>query len=369
MSPTDSKPRRLRARPRAEALESRDLLTGGAGNTFAIVSDSVDNPGGVVTVPFTLDPAHIHLPRGKLALGIDVATPTGSTASPYIDIVLGPNSKPIRQTVHTVFPGAKGAAPSNATGAVISQISIPRSQGNKPVAFAVQVSALNDTSGKFLLGFYLPGDANGDGKVDKTDIQAIRAAMNSVSGDQRYNFDADSNRDGRVNAADLALARQDMGVSTDISPDLSSQIDPTSITSTTARETTVPLARFTGSGTPGATITYQATDQTTSPVTATVDATGNYAIMTPLKPGLNTFKVTSVDAFGQTISGTIAPVLLDPPGSSGSATPATAPATATPTTTPTTAQEQLVPPTAATPRGPAALKRAAQPHRKAHSGY
>jgi hypothetical protein len=86
MSLTDSKSRRrVRARPCAEALESRSLLTGGAGDTFAIVSATINNPGGVVTVPFTIDPAHIHLPHGRLALGIDVATPSGSTAKPYID--------------------------------------------------------------------------------------------------------------------------------------------------------------------------------------------------------------------------------------------------------------------------------------------
>src|SRR3954449_10383838 len=38
------------------------------------------------------------------------------------------------------------------------------------------------------------------------------------------------------------------------------------------------------------------------------DNSGNYSITVPLVPGTNTFQVSSSDAFGQKITGTIAPV-------------------------------------------------------------
>ena len=406
MSPTDSKPRRSkRARPCAEALESRALLTGGAGDTFAIVSGTIPQPGGTVTIPFTIDPAHFSVPRGRLTLGVDVATPQTSTAQPWIDIVLDPSSKPIRSTTHPLLTASMRqgkSAQGNETGGVITVLNLPRGKAAKPVTFAVQVSALNNTSGKFLLGFYLPGDANGDGKVDPTDIKAIQAGLNQVSTSQNYNFDADANRDGKVDRADIALARQDLGVWTDVSPDLSSQLDPASVTSKVARETTVPIARFMGNGTPGATITYQATDQPSPPVTTQVDSTGNYAIMTPLKPGTNTFQVTSNDAFGQTISGKVTPVVLDAgpttaapktttainPAAATATTTASTPAPTTPATAPNPALEVMGPPPSgtaaaatatpssstrkvarATPRGPSAVVKRTPRHKVSFPFY
>ncbi len=62
--------------------------------------------------------------------------------------------------------------------------------------------------------------------------------------------------------------------------------------------------------------TANGTDDRTEDTTAdnlvthdgTADATGNYSIMVPLGNGSNTFKVTTSDAFGQSITGEISPV-------------------------------------------------------------
>ncbi|HEV3165639.1 MAG TPA: hypothetical protein VGZ22_16550, partial [Isosphaeraceae bacterium] len=55
-------------------------------------------------------------------------------------------------------------------------------------------------------------------------------------------------------------------------------------------------------------ITYTEVAGKAAPVTTTADSAGNYSIIVTLGNGANNFMVTSVDAFGQTISGKIAPV-------------------------------------------------------------
>ena len=62
-------------------------------------------------------------------------------------------------------------------------------------------------------------------------------------------------------------------------------------------------ANFTGTATPGATVTY--TDSLTNggPNTSPpADANGNYSIPVPLAFGLNVFTVTSTDAFGRIVA-------------------------------------------------------------------
>lgn len=51
----------------------------------------------------------------------------------------------------------------------------------------------------------IPGDINGDGKVDLLDLRILAAAFGSTPGDPRWNSNADINGDGRVDLADLTI--------------------------------------------------------------------------------------------------------------------------------------------------------------------
>ncbi len=98
----------------------------------------------------------------------------------------------------------------------------------------------------FLLGFYLPGDANGNGMVNKADIQLVKSEMNT-NNRPKYNFNADTNRDGRIGKIDLAFTLQNQGVSTTISPVVSANWDTTNSIGTSGTQVTnVPSAHFTG---------------------------------------------------------------------------------------------------------------------------
>ena len=311
MSQSESKPRRRpQARPCGELLESRSLLTGGAGNTFAILPVTIDKPGGTVQVPFTIDPANFTLPKHKLALGIDVVAVDGSTVKPLITRVDGPHGI-VPQTFHSIYdPRLSHAAVASGAGtsAVLTPISQFPTNPNRPITDMVTITAEKNTSGKLFVGFYLPGDANGDGKVNATDTQAVFNALGTVSTDQNYNMDADANRDGRVGKIDFAYVRQNQGVATTITPAVTSDLDPSSVTQAGTRNTTKTAVTFVGQGSPGAKIAYADVTGKIPPVLAIVGPDGKYTRPINVNPGDNTFRVTSLDSFGQTITGTIKPV-------------------------------------------------------------
>src|SRR5215212_1661697 len=85
MNPTDPRPRRRRrAVPSPEALETRSLLTGGAGNTFALVPGTIAQAGGAVAQRFTIDPSHLSRSAGRPIIGIDITAQEPSQIDPRI---------------------------------------------------------------------------------------------------------------------------------------------------------------------------------------------------------------------------------------------------------------------------------------------
>jgi Dockerin type I domain/Bacterial Ig domain len=337
-----SRPKRKRrtAALAAEMLETRQMLTGGVGSTFAIVPGTITKTGGQVSVSFNLNPAYFTDPGNKpFQLGIDIAPGTNSTVNPVIESVTTPTGKTLGVT-HAVYDTAVKrtgveATNKNSTAVMVTIPGLP-AKTSKSFTYKVNVGAVQQTSGQVLVGFYLPGDANGVGTVNQSDINAIKFAMgsNAAQTSGNYSFDADANRDGQVNAKDLAIAKKDLGVGTTVSPVISANVAPTEMTDPTNRITNQNTVTITGALTPNATITYQETGEV--PVTATADKTGNYSITIPLLTGSNTYNVTTVDAFGQTITGAINSITYDPnavPVASTATPPTTT--TTTPPTTPT----------------------------------
>jgi hypothetical protein len=60
----------------------------------------------------------------------------------------------------------------------------------------------------------LPGDLNGDGKVDVKDLVLFTKAFGTTPGHPRWNPDADLNGDGKVNIIDLILLKRNFGKTT-----------------------------------------------------------------------------------------------------------------------------------------------------------
>jgi hypothetical protein len=299
------------------------VLSSGQGSTFAIMPGSVAASGQVSTIAFKIDPAMFAAPNkhGRVVIGIDIAPVVSSSSStttsnfkPQIVSITNASGH-VTRAQHTKYDPKVAKANKLAgvpTSAVLVNVDVPRT-GQPATDYTVQVKGLNGTTGQYLIGFYLPGDVAGTGTVEKSDIQTIKKDHSLTAVNSSYTFDADLNRDGVINSQDVRIARENLGVSTKVSPVVSVNLDPASNPAGN-RTTTFSTVHFAGTVTPGAKVTFvdQAGGGTTS---TTANSTGAYSIMIPLVPGSNTFKVTTLDQFGQSITGAISPVVYSPPSS------------------------------------------------------
>jgi hypothetical protein len=311
MNPLRSNPRRRRKLEFGpELLETRELMTGGS-NTFAIIPGNVTTTNGTTAIKFTIDPANFTMPRHAITLGIDVVPTSGSTVKPLISSVDDPHGNLIPQVFHSIYDphlGYVAVASNPATSSVLAPLMQYPHQPNRPVTFTVNVTAVGQTSGSFLLGFYLPGDANGDGVVNKSDLAIVKSEQGARSTSANYNFNSDANRDGRIGKIDTAFTLQNQGVTTNISPIVQANYDTSNDVPGMSRVTTSATAHFTGTATPGASITYSEANGAVPSTTTTADSAGNYGITVPLALGSNTFTVSATDSFGQNITGSLTPV-------------------------------------------------------------
>ena len=229
MKPSKKLPR-VRRRRRClapEVLEERLVLSSGQGSTIAIMPGSIDNPGQVSSTSITIDPSLFTASTsGKILLGIDVAAATSTSSSSTPSNIPATTLRPAVVSVADIRPPhfgqhtrydrkvAKANHLGNApTSAVLATLKVPAT-GQAAAPYTVNVKGLQGGTGKYLVGFYLPGDTNGDGTVDKTDITAIKALMGDNASNKNYVFDADVNRDGIINGKDLRLAQQELGATT-----------------------------------------------------------------------------------------------------------------------------------------------------------
>ncbi len=318
MNPSNPKPRRPRSPSlSAETLEKREMMTGGVGDTFAILPATISTAGGHTSVAFSLDPK-LFTDKGNkpFVLGIDVAPGSSSTTNPMVQSVTTPNGKTLSVTHATFDPTVpRTGVQSSSKVSSASLVTIPGlpTAKDKSTVYKVNVSALNKTSGNILVGFYLPGDATGIGVVNQTSINAIQYSLNTKATDTtgKYSFDADVNRDGAINQKDLAIAMKNMGIGTTVSPVISANLSPSGIADPKNRIAMVPDVTVTGSATPGASITYSAPYLPIRTVTAD-PVTGAYSVPLALNVGSNTYSVVTTDAFKQKITGSIAAITYTP---------------------------------------------------------
>jgi hypothetical protein len=274
---------------------------------------TVGQAGGTAAVGFTISPDLFTVPRGKVVLGLDVSAQPGSNVSPRVNAVQDAQGR-IHPVVHAVYdPSVQSQLGGKTeTSAATVTISAPVRAHGKLVHDAVIVTGTNQSTGSLRLGFYLPGDANGDGVVTQSDIKAIRAAMGAKYGASNYNLSLDANRDGRIDAADVAIARRNLGVRTTVNPVLSGSFNPSVSIDTLHRTTANSDLPLSGSATPGATISLDETQGKTPEVKTTVDASGHYSIDVHLAQGSNAFNLTETDGFGQVVQGVIFPIEYAP---------------------------------------------------------
>jgi hypothetical protein len=304
-----------------EVLEDRVVLSAGQGSTFAIMPGTISTPGTTTSVQFTMSSAMFATPKknGDILLGIDIAAAstsatTASTLKPQIVSVKDAAGKSIKlqKSTYDAKVAKANKIGDTQTSAVLVDLKVPK--GTATANYTVQVEGLEGTTGTYLVGYYLPGDVAGTGQVTKADLKTIKQDKGMTAESANYNFDADVNRNGIINGQDEQLAKEDLGASTAVSPVVSVNLDPAS---NPELDGTTPFSSvvYEGNVTPGATVSFL--DQATGVTTTTTAAaqTGVYNITVPLATGSNTFSVTTMDAFGQSITGAITPVVYSPSAS------------------------------------------------------
>ena len=317
-----SRQARRRRQPAPDVLEDRVVLSAGQGSTFAIMPGTVAGPGMVSSLQFKLDPSLFTSPArdGRIVLGIDVTPAVQNSTGTSATSTLKPEIVSVKDSSGHVFRvqhsryDPKVAKANKMTSGMTSagQVNLKVPAAGQPANdYSVQVKGLGATSGTYLVGFYLPGDVSGAGTVTKANVQTIKSEHGLKATSSKYTFDADVNRDGVINNKDVQIARENLGVTTKVSPVVSVNLDPASDPAAN-RTTQYSSVHFAGTTTPDASVKF--VDQTGgATTTAAADSTGAYSIMVPLMSGSNTFSVTTSDGFGQSISGAISPVVYSPP--------------------------------------------------------
>jgi hypothetical protein len=326
MNPSRSNRRSRKPTLATERLEDRQLLTGGTGSTFAIIPATISKAGGTVSVSFDMNPSLFTDPKNRpFTLGLDIAANSSSTANPEIVSVTSPTGKVIPVTHSAFDPKVKRTgvlADSKVTTAALFTVPGLKLAGTKSDVYKVTVKGLDNTSGNVLVGFYLPGDADGNGVVQSADINAIKYALNT-----------DANRDGQINSSDLKIAEGNLGIGTTVSPVISANVAPSMMVDPTTNTTNLSNITVTGSATPNSTISFSETGEPA--VNATATSTGTYSINIPLLTGSNAYNVTTTDAFGQTITGAINTITYNPNATAATTTTSTSTSTTSSTSSTT----------------------------------
>lgn len=191
--------RARRRRPALDALETRATPSPVGGSVpIAMLGNMVETPGEVASLDFQLGTGRIDSNRRVPMLLAFTATPApGSSVEPDI----------VRIGSTQGLPSGNLSGP---TGPLFTQVAVPSNAG-PATTYRARVSGLNRTIGGYVLTAYLPGDTNGDGVVDRTDLAVVRTAYGSVAGSSQYRSQADMNQDGRVGTIDWIVTKRNLG--------------------------------------------------------------------------------------------------------------------------------------------------------------
>jgi hypothetical protein len=203
--PTATRPSQARPRDRAafEHLERREVLSAPGIVPFASIPASVTTAGQPAHVALHFAPGQITSDRsGTVVVGF-YARPTGGSAlNPRIAEVDGPMGRQFPVSI----PKRGTAAPSKALF-----LTTLNTNPGKPQDIAVDVLGLDDKVGSFVLEAFLPGDVNGDGSVDPTDLARLQPIYKSTTGQANFDPAADFNADGHVGCIDRRLTEMNQG--------------------------------------------------------------------------------------------------------------------------------------------------------------
>ncbi|WP_406695215.1 dockerin type I domain-containing protein [Singulisphaera sp. Ch08] len=281
-----SHPRRRRtpAYPTLDRLEPRTLLSTvpGFANFEGRISGPAGDPIAVQVNPSDFDTA----PGGRVLLRVEARAANGSRLDPGAT------------ALESAIPGGvrilsrRADVPRGTASVTIASV--------LPGALTIRPRAEGRTTGDYTLSVSLAGDTNGDNRVDRFDLSAIRQALGRRAGASGIAPGADVDGDGRVSLVDLGITARNFGASTRIRP-LTTRVglDPAADPDGDGKvnKATVDVA---GQTAPGVIVRLDRGADGSFEATTTSGPDGRYRFTVPLNLGANPIAVVATDTFGQT---------------------------------------------------------------------
>jgi hypothetical protein len=189
----------LRGRkPLFEPLERRSLLNvAWPVNTIGTSAGNVEAAGGIGSASVAVAPRNLTPGRLSTDFGVFVEPSAGSGIRPRI-VAIEENGQ------HVPFrPGRPYIPGQTSDTAAFVEVS-------QPGPLTVVVAGAHHTDGSFTIAATLPGDVNGDGIVNLTDLPLFAAAYGSTTGQPTYNAAADFNLNGLIDFNDAAAIERNI---------------------------------------------------------------------------------------------------------------------------------------------------------------
>jgi hypothetical protein len=303
-----SRRRRLEA---PEALEARLALSGFGPlprNTIAVAPGAVTRPGATAEVTTAVAPRNLTPHKRSTIIGLSAIPQPGGGLRPAISGASGADG------AVAVQPGAPGQGPARPAARAYARVA-------QAGPLTMQVRGQRGTTGAFLGATDLPGDLDGDGKVDLADSKLFQSAYLTTPLDAFYNPAADANHNGFVGMGDAKfLVRNIPPHSPNIPLRLDLSLAPGQYAPGTPYETSGAVTRLTkvtviGRTTPGSIVFADSGlgDYTFTGPAIAADADGYFSLEVTLDPrdNLHNTEYKVIDPFGNTIIRAF-PILLIP---------------------------------------------------------
>ncbi|WP_165074757.1 dockerin type I domain-containing protein [Paludisphaera rhizosphaerae] len=277
--------RRIGRNPCLDLLEDRTLLSTVGGSKFAVYQ------GRLVLAPadsYTLVVDRFGFRPGagnRVLLKVDTQS-TDASFDPAAAETASSNPRGV-QTIssHDDVSGGTGSSTIVSVG---------------PGALTIQPTAQNGTTGGYDVNVSLAGDVNGDFKVDRTDLAAIRSAIGVNGPADTVLAGTDVDGDGVTTLRDWRLAFRNLGASTSYRPrELTAGVAPADDPNgDNTVDADVSKTSLVGKAAPGSIVKLGAG---TSAVTTTAGADGSFHFDVDLALGVNTFDLRATSPDGQVV--------------------------------------------------------------------
>ena len=182
-----------------EFLEGRIALNAGSLTTVINVSQgTVARPNSVDRTTAEIRSSYIPPRKHASIFGLFVRPTASSSLLPKVVLAEGNQGRPLPlRRGRTARPGGH-------------QLTVAFAKASRAGVLTTGVTGSGKTTGTYQIQTTLPGDLNGDGKVDFADLELFAPAYNTTLGEAEYNPAADFNRNGVVNLYDAKVMLHNM---------------------------------------------------------------------------------------------------------------------------------------------------------------